>query len=88
MDDTSPETMSQPMDGDRRTNGDASWVESPVDDATYDLLMALSSKLEAIDTYRVYAEDGNADLWEELATDERRHAERLYDTLRQRISVR
>ena len=63
------------------------WIDSPVDDATYDLLMALSSTLEAIDTYRVYAEDGNADLWEELANDERRHAERLYDTLRQRIAV-
>jgi predicted membrane GTPase involved in stress response len=88
MDDSTPETMSQPMDSSSRSNGDGSWIESPVDDATYDLLMALSSKLEAIDTYRVYAEDGNADLWEELAEDERRHAERLYDTLRQRIAVR
>ena len=87
MDDMTPATMSQPMDGEPRMDGDGSWIESPVDDATYDLLMALSSKLEAIDTYRVYAEDGNADLWEELANDERRHGERLYDTLRQRIAV-
>lgn len=88
MDDTTPATMSQPIDTEPRTDGDGSWIESPVDDATYDLLMALSSKLEAIDTYRVYAEDGDADLWEELANDERRHAERLYETLRQRIAVR
>jgi hypothetical protein len=88
MDDT-PHTMSQPtdeaIDGDGR---DGDWIESPVDDATYDLLMALSSKLEAIDTYRSYAEDGNRALWQELAKDERRHAERLYATLRERMATR
>jgi hypothetical protein len=86
--DSTPETMSQPMDDTMNQNGDGSWIESPVDDATYDLLMALASKLEAIDTYRTYAEDGNAGLWRELASDEGRHAERLYDALRQRIAVR
>ncbi|TMF37266.1 MAG: hypothetical protein E6I26_07645 [Chloroflexi bacterium] len=86
--DVKPETMSQPMDtttADR--NGDGEWIASPVDDATYDLLMALSSKLEAIDTYRVYAEDGHAELWQELANDERRHAERLFGELKQRIAA-
>src|SRR5215216_3024936 len=39
-------------------------TESPVDDATYNVLMALASKLEAIDTYKKYANDGkNGDLW-------------------------
>jgi hypothetical protein len=87
--DSTPETMSQPMD-DTMNRGatDGSWIESPVDDATYDLMMALSSKLEAIDTYRTYAEDGQAELWQELASDERRHAERLFEALRQRIAVR
>ena len=32
-------------------------AEPPVDDATYNVLMALASKLEAIDTYRKYAAD-------------------------------
>jgi hypothetical protein len=87
--DSTPDTMSQPMDSTMNGNGsNGSWIESPVDDATYDLVMALASKLEAIDTYRTYAEDGQADLWQELAADERRHAERLYDALRQRIAVR
>jgi len=87
MDDSTPQTMSQPMDDERRTDGDGSWIESPVDDGTYDLLMALSSKLEAIDTYRVYAGDGNPELWRELAGDEARHAERLYTELRRRIAA-
>jgi hypothetical protein len=81
-----PETMSQPMDtGDDTLDGE--WIDSPVDDATYDLLMALSSKLEAIDTYQVYAADGHAELWRDLATDERRHAERLLGELKQRMAT-
>ena len=31
---------------------------SPVDDVTYDLLQALTSKLEAIEAYQMYADDG------------------------------
>jgi hypothetical protein len=81
-----PETMSQPID---RTDGasDGEWIDSPVDDATYDVLMALASKLEAIDTYQTYAMDGNADLWRALATDERAHVDRLLGELKQRIAV-
>lgn len=82
-----PETMSEPMDSttqDVPTDGE--WVGSPVDDETYNLLMALTSKLEAIDVYQVYAEDGRADLWRELAADERRHAERIFAELKQRLA--
>jgi hypothetical protein len=87
--DSSPDTMSQPTDSMMNGNAtDGGWMDSPVDDATYDLLMALASKLEAIDTYRTYAEDGNESLWQELARDERRHAERLFNTLREQIAVR
>ena len=58
-------------------------VESPVDDATYNVLMALASKLEAIDTYRKYANDGSgSDLWSQLAADDRRHADRLLEELK------
>jgi len=86
---TTPETMSEPMDptmSDGVEEFDDEWIESPVDDATYDLLMALASKLEAIDTYRVYASDGSPELWRELASDERRHADRLVDALRERFA--
>jgi hypothetical protein len=80
-----PETMSLPVDSeDEPLNGE--WIQSPVDDATYNLLMALTSKLEAIDVYQAYAEDGHPELWRELATDERQHAERLFNELKQRLA--
>jgi len=81
-----PETMSEPMDNLTDAPIDGDWIVSPVDDATYNLLMALTSKLEAIGVYRAYAEDGHADLWRELATDDWRHAERLFNELRQRVA--
>ncbi len=85
--DTTPETMSQPMDRTGQDGlDDGDWIESPIDDETYDLLMALSSKLEAIDTYRAYAEDGRPDLWRKLAEDDRRHAEMLVTELRQQLA--
>ena len=64
-------------------SGRGSTVESPVDDATYNVLMALASKLEAIDTYRKYASDGkNGELWQQLAQDDRKHADKLLQELR------
>jgi hypothetical protein len=82
-----PDTMSTPVQvHDDEEVVDGKWIESPIDDATYDVVMALASKLEAIDTYRAYAQDGNAGLWEELARDERRHADRLVLQLRQQLA--
>jgi hypothetical protein len=61
--------------------------QSPVDDYTYDLLQALTSKLEAIEAYNMYAEDEQgSDLFRQLARDDRQHAERLLDALRQRLA--
>ena len=62
-------------------------VGSVVDDATYDLLQALTSKLEAIEVYEQYAEDGDRELFEDMLADERRHARLLIDTLRERLSA-
>ncbi len=83
-----PQTMSEPMDTTDAdlAEMDGEWIESPVDDETYNVLMALASKLEAIDTYQVYAGDGQPELWRELALDERRHAERLVNELKQRLA--
>ena len=81
-----PETMSLPIDTSNDAAADGEWIASPIDDATYNLLMALTSKLEAIDVYQVYAEDGQADLWRDLANEERRHADRLLSALKERLA--
>jgi hypothetical protein len=87
MDTTTPETMSQPMDTESVSAfDDEDWVESPVDDATYDVMMALASKLEGIDTYHVYAQDGNAEMWRQMAEDDRRHADVLLTELKSRLA--
>lgn len=62
--------------------------DSPVDDHTYNVLQALASTLEAIDAYELYTEDDDSGLFEDLLGDERRHAERLVEELRSRLSDR
>jgi hypothetical protein len=63
-------------------------AQSPVDDATYDLLQALTSKLEAIEAYQVYAEDDDVrELFERLGRDEVEHAEALLEALRGRLTA-
>jgi hypothetical protein len=61
--------------------GSTGTMDSPVDNATYNVLMALSSKLEAIDTYRKYEKDDGS-IWQELIREDRRHAERLLEELK------
>jgi hypothetical protein len=69
------------------TPGAESTYESPVDDFTYDLLQALTSKLEAIEAYTMYAEDEQgSDLFRQLATEDRQHAARLLEALRERLA--
>ncbi len=87
MQSRTPETMSQPIDRNDTTAGqnDGAPGSSPVDNATYNLLMALTSKLEAIDVYAKYANDGDGDLWARLSADERRDAEELLTQLKQRL---
>ena len=65
--------------------GGTATADSPVDDATYNLLQALTSKLEAIEAYDMYSQQDDTGLFNELATDERRHADRLLSALKQRI---
>ena len=60
---------------------------SPVDNATYNLLQALVSKLEAIEAYGKYQHDGDEELFSEFAADERRQAERLVEALRSRLGA-
>jgi rubrerythrin len=53
---------------------------SPVDNQTYNLLQILTSKLEAVEAYEIYAEDLDeqaATVLEEIAADDRRHVSLL-----------
>lgn len=59
---------------------------SPVDDRTYNLLQALTSTLEAMDAYELYAADDPSGLFGELLVDQRRHADRLLGELRGRLA--
>ncbi len=76
------------MEGEPDMSGamDSSTVpDSPVDDQTYNLLQALTSKLEAIEAYEIYEQDDDTDLFSELLVDERQHAERILEALRARL---
>lgn len=57
----------------------------PVDNATYNLLQALVSKLEAIEAYGEYSADDGGELFTHLIDQERAQAERLLDALRDRL---
>ena len=73
---------------DQTNKGSTSVADSPVDDATYNLLQALTSKLEAIEAYEMYAEQDDEGVFSELIEDERRHAERLLQALLRRMGGR
>ncbi|MDA8201604.1 MAG: hypothetical protein M0Z49_02370 [Chloroflexi bacterium] len=62
-------------------------VHVPVDNETYDLLQALTSKLEAIDAYRTYMQDGSDEsaMFRQLAQDDMQHANQLLDALKGRL---
>ena len=64
---------------------DRTVAHSPVNDVTYDLMQALTSKLEAIEAYELYREDAQGEvrlLFDDLLVEDRRQAERLLEALR------
>jgi len=68
------------------TSGDGEPNADVVDDLTFDLLQALTSKLEAIDAYREYAGHDQTGVFRTMLADEIRHAEILIDALRGRLA--
>ena len=74
------------VNGGRSTGGAGGPHRDVVDDLTFDLLQALTSKLEAIDAYREYAGHDGGGIFDALLADELRHAEMLLDALRGRLS--
>jgi len=64
-------------------------IQSPIDDQLYDLLQTLTSKCEAIETYAKYEDDATGDakrVFQEIARDDIRHAERLLEVLRTKLT--
>ena len=63
-------------------------IQSPIDDQLYDLLQTLTSKCEAIETYAKYEDDATGDakqVFQEIARDDVRHAERLLEVLKTQL---
>ena len=64
-------------------------AESPVSNVTYDLMQALTSKLEAIEAYEMYRQDAQGgevgQLFDGLLNEDRRQAERLLAALRNEL---
>jgi hypothetical protein len=71
-----------------KSGAGTSVADSPVDDATYNVLQALTSKLEAIEAYELYAEQDDEGVFTELLEDERQHADRLLQALKKRLGSR
>ena len=61
----------------------------PIDDTTYDLLVVISSKLEAMHVYERFGGAGIQDraLSERLRNDDARHIDLLVDALRERLGT-
>ena len=71
-----------------QTSDTVTRTASPVDNATYNLLQALTSKLEAIEAYNKYALDSGpgAELFGRLAREDAEHAKDLVNELRKHLS--
>jgi len=75
--------MAQTM---QQTSGSSSVSSSPVDDATYNLLQALTSKLEALEVYEQYQQDDDTGTFSRLLEEDREHATMLLEALRERLT--
>jgi hypothetical protein len=74
------------QDGSRQSSPSRT-ASSPVDDRTYNVLQALTSTLESIESYEMYLEDDDNGLFDDLLAAERQHAERLLAELRSCLKV-
>ena len=64
-------------------------VQYPVDDGTYNLMTTLTEKLQALESYEMYAQDVTGpeqELYRELIEEDMRHAQRIFDVLKERIN--
>ena len=72
----------------QHTGGGEGQGHSPVDNNTYNLLKALSSKLEALAAYATYerdADERSREVFRELTESDRRSVDRLFEALRETL---
>ena len=63
-------------------------TQFPVDDATYDLMVTLTEKLQAIETYQKYIQDVSGreqELYRKLIDEDSRHAEEIMQVLKEHL---
>ena len=56
-------------------------VGSPISNEAYDVLSALHSKLEGLEAYRKYAQNGNNQIWQQLSQQDNQAVETLVGEL-------
>lgn len=56
-------------------------VGSPISNTAYDIVSALHAKLEGLEAYRKYANDGNEEIWKKLCAQELQGVQLLVDEL-------
>lgn len=52
------------------TTSSGQGLGSPISNEAYNVLSALHNKLEGLDAYRKYAQDGNSGIWQQLSQSE------------------
>lgn len=65
--------------------GNVSGVGSPITNEAYNVITALQAKLEGLEAYRKYAQDGQSALWQQLTQQEVAAVGRLVDELEQLV---
>jgi len=58
---------------------------SPISNEAYNLITALQSKLEGLDAYSSYAQDGDKELWRKLSEQDMQSVRLLADELERMV---
>ena len=61
--------------------GNQQGVGSPISNAAYNVLSALHSKLEGLEAYRKYSQDGDQQIWQQLSQADNQAVETLVGEL-------
>jgi len=77
-----PQTQSgQNMGAQGQQNMGGQNVGSPISNEAYDVLTALQAKLEGLEAYRKFANDGNQQFWQQLSQQDNQMVGMLVDQL-------